>query len=320
MANDGGDARRVTTTTVARRWRSRSRPRSAPRERSELLARDDRDRRTGDRRSGRRLARLVTLARDHARRRRPRPRRARAGSRRGGRARRRHRRLRPASPASTASAIAWAGPRTAGLSDVSDREVGARAAAAPIIGRFSRSRSPPHPNTTTTRCRPPAIARAAEQRGASAVRGVGVVDEHRERLAGVDPLDPAGDHHRLRRARRQPRRGRSRSRARSRRGQRVLDVEATEQRERDGRTSRPRAGRAGRTRDPSASRCSRSAPRSASGGIDAERDDASSPRSRARAASSTPCGSSMFTTAAAVRDGVGTAAPWPRSTRSSVPW
>ena len=48
-----------------------------------------------------------------------------------------------------------------GLSDVTTTRSARRAATAPISGRFSRSRSPPAPNTTITRPRSPTTAPAA---------------------------------------------------------------------------------------------------------------------------------------------------------------
>ena len=66
-----------------------------------------------------------------------------------------------------------------------------------MAGRLVASRSPPHPNTTTTRPRSPRRAVGDEVVGGGeelleAVGRVGVVDDDRERLAGVDQLEAAG--------------------------------------------------------------------------------------------------------------------------------
>ena len=60
-----------------------------------------------------------------------------------------------------------------------------------MIGRLPGSRSPPAPSTTISR---PVGQRAqgGERRG-DGVGLVGVVDDDGEVLAGVDPLEPAGD-------------------------------------------------------------------------------------------------------------------------------
>ncbi len=55
-----------------------------------------------------------------------------------------------ATPASTSSMMA-AGSSYRGLSEVTTATSAPRAATAPMAGRFSWSRSPPHPNTHTTR-------------------------------------------------------------------------------------------------------------------------------------------------------------------------
>ena len=67
----------------------------------------------------------------------------------------------------------------------------ARAATSPISGRLARSRSPPQPNTHDQR----APSRDAARRASTVVERVGrvgVVDEHGERLAGLDRLERPG--------------------------------------------------------------------------------------------------------------------------------
>ena len=112
-----------------------------------------------------------------------------------------------------------------------------------MSGRLSRSRSPPAPNTTTTRPSPSG-ARGAEH-GLERIRGVGVVDDHREVLTLVDRLEPPRDAgHRT-----DP--GRDRvlveveQQRRRDRGEHVLDVEHAEQRrlDRDPRRRERRAAR-----------------------------------------------------------------------------
>ena len=61
--------------------------------------------------------------------------------------------------------------------------------ARPISGRFWRSRSPPAPNTQISR--PAVTCRRAFKTPLSAVGRVGEIDEHAERLAALDPLQPA---------------------------------------------------------------------------------------------------------------------------------
>ena len=94
-------------------------------------------------------------------------------------------------PATTSAAIAAASSER-GLSDVSTARSAARVAA-PIFGRFSRSRSPPHPNTTITRPSGAAIERGRGERLLERLGCVGVVDEHLEPTVVVDPLHPSGN-------------------------------------------------------------------------------------------------------------------------------
>ena len=118
------------------------------------------------------------------RRRPPRPRRARARSRRRGRARPRPR---ASTPARISSMIA-AGSSLRGLSEVTIARSASSAAIRPISGRLPRSRSPPQPKTQITR---PVVelARGA-QHVLERVGLVRVVDDHLERLALVDRLEP----------------------------------------------------------------------------------------------------------------------------------
>ena len=92
-------------------------------------------------------------------------------------------------PAITSSMIA-SGSSLRGLSEVTITRSARRRAASPISGRLARSRSPPAPNTATSR---PAgeLARRA-QHVLERVGGVGVVHEHAEVLALVHRLEAAG--------------------------------------------------------------------------------------------------------------------------------
>ena len=100
------------------------------------------------------------------------------------------RRRRPACPARMASMMA-SGSSLRGLSEVSTTRSARRAATSPISGRFERiavAAGAEHDQ------HPPAgggLARRLEGAGERA-RLVGVVDEHRERLALVDRLEPPG--------------------------------------------------------------------------------------------------------------------------------
>ena len=94
--------------------------------------------------------------------------------------------LGPCAHASTCARMA-AGSSVRGLSSVTTTSSAPAAAAAPIGSRFSGSRSPPQPSTTTRRC----PARRG-QHGGDRLRGVGEVDEHRRRArTELDPLHPA---------------------------------------------------------------------------------------------------------------------------------
>ena len=92
-------------------------------------------------------------------------------------------------PSSTAARIA-AGSSVRGLSSVTTRTSASRAAISPMIGRLPGSRSPPAPEHDDQ----PAVGERPQalEGGLDGVRLVGVVDDHREVLAGVDPLEPAG--------------------------------------------------------------------------------------------------------------------------------
>ena len=148
------------------------------------------------------LALLVALAGDHEHvarlRAAPRPRRsprrdrrstapARPGCARG--ARERSTRATPA----MISAMICSGSSERGLSEVTTATSASRAAISPISGRLPRSRSPPAPNTQSTRPWPAASEPRQLARGAQhvleRVRRVGVVDEHGEVLALVDRLE-----------------------------------------------------------------------------------------------------------------------------------
>ena len=134
------------------------------------------------------------------------------------------RELRAARPATISSMIA-SGSSVRGLSEVMTARSASRAPMPPMSGRLPRSRSPPQPNTTSTR--PSVTARAALQRVLERVRRVRVVDDDAERLAGAHRLEAAGDA--LgdgEAARARPRRGSPRARPAAAAASGVLDVEA----------------------------------------------------------------------------------------------
>ena len=95
-------------------------------------------------------------------------------------------------PCLTASMMAAVSSRR-GLSEVTTTTIGAaRRPPRPSAGRLPASRSPPQPNTTTTR--PVAAGPApgpARQQLVEAVGGVGVVDDHGEGLARRRPARSA---------------------------------------------------------------------------------------------------------------------------------
>ena len=132
-----------------------------------------------------------------------------------------------ASPATISARIA-SGSSERGLSLVTYTRSAPASAAAPIRGRFARSRSPPAPKTqmhATAR----RGARAAQHR-LDARRGVRVVDDDGERLIGLDGLEAPGRRGDRRRAG-DDRVGREVDEQRQRdRAQQVLDVEAPAQR------------------------------------------------------------------------------------------
>ena len=111
-----------------------------------------------------------------------------ADRRAAGRRSRPPRRPRRAAPASTAARIA-AGSSVRGLSSVTTSTSASRAAISPISGRLPGSRSPPAPMTTISR--PVGERPQRPQRRLDGVGLVGVVDDDREVLAGLDPLQPA---------------------------------------------------------------------------------------------------------------------------------
>ena len=291
---------------------TRSRARSAPPERPELLTRDDPVVERA-RAALRRLAGLVALARDDDDVAGARPRRA----RRRWPTRRSSSTVTEAGPAarpgSTASAIAC-GSSERGLSEVSTATSAVSATAAPISGRLAGSRSPPHPKTHD---HPPAGAGEGAGGGQHAAEGigrVGVVDQHGEGLAGVDPLEAARYDQGLRQpvgdrgegVAGRPRRGRGR--------ECVGEVERTRRGGGAARRARPRDGRRGWTRcrpvRTTAPRRSRRRSRRR------RRRSRGRGRSRARAsASSTPYGSSRLTRPRIARVAGRTVAPSPRSTR-----
>ena len=139
-----------------------------------------------------------------------------------------------------------AGSSVRGLSSVTMTVSASRCAMAPISGRLPRSRSPPQPNTTTSR--PDAKGRSARQHAFQRLGLVGVVDEDRGRPAPRRSA-PCG------RARRRdgPERANTPSgsaapvaMAEAGRDQGVLDLELADERQpqRRGRGRRRRAGRA----------------------------------------------------------------------------
>ena len=77
-----------------------------------------------------------------------------------------------------------------GLSFVTMTTSASSAAIRPICGRFSRSRSPPQPKTQMHASRRE-LAHGAQQR-LEGERLVRIVDDHLERLALVDRLEPPG--------------------------------------------------------------------------------------------------------------------------------
>ena len=150
----------------------------------------------------------------------------------------------PLSTPAMISAMIASGSSERGLSEVTITSSASREAISPISGRLPRSRSPPAPNTHSTR--PPAppgeptISRAARSTFCERVRRVRVVDQHREVLALVDRLQAPRDANLLLERREQPlQRGSERPRARQR-GERVGDVEAPRERERELALAAPR--------------------------------------------------------------------------------
>ena len=107
-----------------------------------------------------------------------------------------------------------AGSSERGLSEVMTATSESSAAARPISGRLSRSRSPPQPRTQISR--PSVSSRAAREHVLERVGRVGVVDEDGEGLALVDRLDAAGDRVGVGQRRDRRRRGRAREPAASR--------------------------------------------------------------------------------------------------------
>ena len=237
-----GHARVGIAVDVAAGARARSRPRSSRSCRaSELFARDDpvvERHRHAVRRSGR----SRDPCRRSRRRRRRAPRAARRGSRRAGRARPRAARALGRTPGEHVGRDRRRvlGTRVVGGEHRDVAEAASRRS--PITGRLARSRSPPQPKTTSTR---PSGRRERARRVAAPIRErvgrVRVVDEHRERLARVDALHPAGDHDRRVRARARSRRGRSRRRARSPRPRaRSSTLKRADEPRTDGELDRPR--------------------------------------------------------------------------------
>ena len=88
------------------------------------------------------------------------------------------------------SATIASGSSERGLSDVTIVWSARRAEISPISGRLPRSRSPPQPNTHSTR--PLVSGRGRAQHVLQRVGRVGVVDENGEVLALVDGLETAG--------------------------------------------------------------------------------------------------------------------------------
>ena len=167
-----------------------------------------------------------------------------------------------------------------------------------MSGRLPGSRSPPHPNTHDDPAVPvrPAAGTAASD-AAEGVGGVGVVDEHRERLAGVDALEPPGHDQRVAETgddRVEPEPG---GPGGGRRGERVGEVERTRP---AGGRRRAETATGGRRSWP----VSPVAPNTTSVGADVGRSASSTayvhtsmPSRGARVASSTPRASSTLTAA-----------------------
>ena len=146
---------------------------------------------------------LVALARRSARR----PRSPQSSALRGSRARDRARcgrACRPECPAAMSATIAC-GDSLRGLSSVMTMSSASSAAIAPMIGRLPGSRSPPQPNTTTSR--PAQCARAARQRLAQRVGRVRVVDHRERRLRAAEGLHAPGRGAHARQRARWPRSG-----------------------------------------------------------------------------------------------------------------
>ena len=129
------------------------------------------------------LALLVTLAGDDARRRRRGPRAERQADGRApvGLDDHAHAAVRPGTPARISSMMASGILAARVVGGHERRRSARRAPISPMSGRLPRSRSPPQPNTTSTR--PAAMARAGAQRVLERVGRVRVVDDHGERLA-----------------------------------------------------------------------------------------------------------------------------------------
>ena len=114
------------------------------------------------------------------------------------------------------SAKIWDSGSPRGLSAVAKAKSANSCTALTMSGRFVRSRLPPQPKTTSSR--PGVIAPKHPERVAQGVVGVGVVDEHVEGLALLDPLHAARDSREIRARRGEEfRRDRGRSPRRSRR-------------------------------------------------------------------------------------------------------
>ena len=92
----------------------------------------------------------------------------------------------PARPSTTSAMIA-SGSSVRGLSDVTIATSASSEAMRPMSGRFSRSRSPPQPNTQRTR--PRASSASCEQHTLQRGGLVRVVDDHGERLSLLDELE-----------------------------------------------------------------------------------------------------------------------------------
>ena len=115
-----------------------------------------------------------------------------------------------------------------------------RAATAPIAGRFSTSRSPAEPKTAQSL--PAVVSAQLEEHRLERVGRMRVVDDHLERLAEIDALHPPGDRARgLDPAHALGELGSGRAR-RGQRCERIADVEAPGEAQRDGH-GRPTAWR-----------------------------------------------------------------------------